>query len=328
VLIARAGDIGCMPVVDPSGAFALIAGATAGIRWGHGPQIAMRKEDQLLLPPRSPDHKAYHPGIASDGRWVLDSQGIDADHNSGHYDVAIHALDPATMTTSDDQMLAAGDFNGWPRLWVGAPSAPPPPVPEVSDFFASSYTVAPGEMVDLTWSTFGADQVTLDGAPVGPDGTQPVMATTTTTHTLLARSSVAGAQDMRALTITVNATPTPVSIARFTAQPERIERGQSALLSWEVLNATTLEVDGKRAVPVGMREVTPLETTTYQLTALGLNGPVQGMVTVTVEAQKTGLLPDRGGFRCALGGGGAPPLLLVLVALVALLRVAGKRRRR
>jgi hypothetical protein len=313
-LIARAGDIGCMPVVDPNGAFALIAGATAGIRWGHGPQIAMRKEDQLLLPPRSPEHKAYHPGISSDGRWVLDSQGIDADHNSGRYDVAIHALDPATMTTSDQQVLAAGDFNGWPRLWVGTPSAPPPPVPEISDFSASSYTVAPGEMVELAWSTFGADQITLDGAPVAADGTLQVRPTATSLHTLQARSSVVSAQESRALIITVNPTPTPVSVAQFTASPARIERGGSAVLSWEVKNATTLDLDGKRTVPAATREVTPLETTTYVLTAQGVNGPAQATVTVTVEAQKTGLLPDRGGFRCSMGRG-EPPVLAVLALL-------------
>jgi len=325
VLIARAGDIGCMPQVDPGGAFGLIAGATAGIRWGHGPQIAGRKEDQLLVPPRSPMHLAYHPGVSSDGRWVMDAQGTDADHNSGHYDVAIHALDPATMAISDDQMLATGEFNGWPRLWVGAPSAPPPPVPEVSDFFASSYTVAPGETVTLTWSTFGADQVSLDGVMVSSEGMQTLMPPMTGAHTLVAKSSVTGAMDSRTLTITVNATPLPVAITRFAAQPATIERGRSAVLGWEVANATTLDLDGHPVTPTAMREVSPLETTSYVLTAQGLNGPVQATVTVTVEAQKTGLLPDRGGFRCDVGGRGSAPLGIMLPLLTLGIRRLRRR---
>jgi hypothetical protein len=219
------------------------------------------------------------------------------------------------MAISDDQTLAAGEFNGWPRLWVGAPSSPPPPVPEVSDFSASSYTVTPGEMVELTWNTFGADQVTLDGAMVDPDGMQALMPVATAAHTLVARSSVTGVEDSRSLTITVNATPLPVAIIRFAPQPDHLERGRSATLSWEVANATTLEVDGKRVPPTGTREVTPLETTSYLLVAQGLNGPAQAMVTVTVEAQKTGLLPDRGGFRCDFGSRGAAPLWVVLLLL-------------
>jgi hypothetical protein len=327
VLIARAGTIGCMPVVDPNGNFALIAGATEGIRWGHGPQIATRKEDQLLIPPRTAAHKAYHPGISSDGRWVLNAQGTDADHNAGHYDVSIFALDPAAMTISDEQTLASGDFNGWPRLWVGAPAAAPPPVPEVSDFFASSYTVAPGEMVELSWSTFGADQVLLDGAAVAADGTQQVTATATATHTLLAQSTVVSAKDSRALTITVNPTPLPVTIEQFVAQPDRLERGRSTVLTWQVRNATTLDLDGLRAPPTGSREVTPLETKTYVLTAQGANGPVQATVTITVEAQKSGLLPDRGGFRCSLGSGGTRGAMMFAMVAVAVL-VARRRRSR
>jgi hypothetical protein len=329
VLIARAGTIGCMPVVDPGGVFALIAGATEGIRWGHGPQVPARKEDQLLIPARSPAHKAYHPGISSDGRWVLAAQGTDADHNSGRYDVSAYPLDPAAMTIGEEQPLAAGEFNGWPRLWVGTPGPPPPPVPEVSDFRASSYTVAPGQMVTLSWSTFGADQVALDGAMVMPEGTQALMPTETAMHTLQAGSSVVSARASRMLAITVNATPQPVAIAQLVATPDHIERGRSAMLSWQVNNATTLDLDGQWAAPAEMREVSPLETTTYVLTAAGLNGPVQARVTVTVAAQASGLLPDHGGFRCATGGPGegrAMPLLVLVAALGA--RRRSKQRRR
>jgi hypothetical protein len=103
-------------------------------------------------------------------------------------------------------------------------------------------------------------------------------------------------------------------------------------LSWEVANATTLDLDGQRAAPVGSREVTPLETTTYALTARGHDGPVTARVTVVVEALGSGLLPDRGGFRCAAArpGGlarGAGPTGLLVVALGLTLVLTWRRRR-
>ena len=326
--LARAGDIGCIPRMSPSGTFAIIAGATEGIRWGHGPQVAGRKEDQLLLPPRSAAHKAYHPGISTDEKWVLASQGTEADHNSGRYDLSIHALDAAAMTVSDEQALTSADFNGWPHLWVGIPGPPPPPHPEVGDFYPSSYTVAPGQTVTLTWSTFGADQVLLDGGPVTAEGSQDTKPTATRMHTLAARSSVVTTADTRTLAITVNETPQPVAIDSFTAEAMRIEKGRSTLLTWQVRNATTLDVDGRRAAPGETREVSPLETTTYVLTARGHGGPVEARVTVVVEAQKSGLLPDRGGFRCAFGGAGDGPPWLLLAAVAALLRLARRSKQR
>ena len=325
LMLARAGSIGCMPYVAPSGTWGLIASATEGIRWGHGPQVADRKEDQQLVPPLSASHKAYHPGISTDEKWVLAGMGTEQEHNAGHYDVYIYPLDTATMKAGAGQALASGEFNGWPHVWVGTPSPPPPPEPHVVDFYPSSYTVAPGDAVTLTWSTFQADQVELDGSPVASDGTQQVTPPSTTDYTLVARSSAApGASDSASCKVTVNTTPRAVVIESFKAAPEAIEQGQSATLSWTVSNPTTLEVDGQRAAPTGSLEVSPLETTTYRLTAQGLQGPVTAEATVTVEEISSGLLPDKGGFVCSVAGDGDAllPLVLLLVALVI------RRRRR
>ncbi len=330
--LARAGDVGCMPRVAPSGTFALIAGAGEGIRWGHGPQVAGRQVDQVLIPPRSPQHLAYHPAISTDGRWVLAAQSTEPNHNSGRYDLSIYALDPATMTVSDEQGLTSADFNGWPHLWVGAPSVPPPPRPEIGGFRASRYTVAPGETVTLSWTTFGADEVLLNGTAVAPEGTQDLVASMTSQHTLVVRNPTGANSDMRSLQVVVNPTPQPVAIDQLLAEPARIERGRSTTLRWSVRNATTLELDGESVAPTGTREVSPLDSTSYVLIAQGQGGPVQAAATVTVEAQKTGLLPDRGGFRCSAAGPGAWVgqdwqtgrwgWLLVLLAL------GGRRRRR
>jgi hypothetical protein len=325
-LLAQSGSIGCMPFVAPSGAFAIIAGADLGIRWGAGPFGANRQVDQLLIPPLSAGYLAYHPGISSDEQWVLDAQGTDTDHNAGRYDLYIHPLDTASMTAGAGQALTSDGFNGWPHLWVGIPTPPPPPQPAIEDFYPSSYTVAPGETVTLTWSTFGADLVSLDGAPVSADGTLDVSPAVSTAYTLSAQSSLVSDSDTRTLSIVVNATPLPVSIDTFAANPPRITKGQSAVLSWQVSNATTLDLDGERVEPSGSRDVSPPTATIYRLTALGLGGPVEAQVTVAVDS---GLLADRGGFVCALGSLGASPARgwLVVLALVLTVVTIGRRLR-
>ncbi len=323
-LLARAGSIGCMGIVAPGGGWGLIAGAEQGIRWGDAPSVAGRKEDQLLIAAHSAEDKVYHPGIASDERWVLAAHGLDQDHNAGPYDVYIHSLDAKTRTAGPEQALATGGFNGWPTVWVGTPTPPPPPRPWVQEFYPSSYTVAPGEEVTLTWTTQEAESAELDGAAVALAGTQAVKPQQTTTYKLVAKSTQSSETGSAEVVVTVNATPQPVTIESFTASAESIEQGQSVTLSWRVKNATTLDLDGGRAAPVASLEVSPLQTTSYLLTARGQGGPVVQTVTVNVRALGNGLLPDRGGFLCALPGDGAA----LLPAALLLLGWCGARVRR
>jgi hypothetical protein len=331
VLLARAGQIGCMPYVSPDGTFGIIAGASEGIRWGNAPQVASRKEDQQLIAPRSSGTFAYHPGISTDGGWVMASQGTDTDHNSGRYDLSIYPLDATTMTVGTEQALSTGGFNGWPHVWVGQPGSPPLPKPEIDEFYPSSYTVAPNEKVTLTWTTLGSDRVTLDGASVSTDGTKQVQPSTTTAYTLVAKSSQVASTDTGTTTVTVNSTPQAVVIDSFTVSPQKIEQGSSATVSWTVRNPTTLDLDGTRVAPTGSVEVEPLEDATYVLTARGDQGPVEASATLSVVPLTNGLLPDRGGFfACAVGPRVRGPGLdgVLLVALVALLMARGRRARR
>jgi hypothetical protein len=321
-----------MPFVAPSGTFAIIAGAGLGIRWGQSPFFANRLEDQLLIPPLTSAHLAYHPGISSDEKWVLDAQGTDTDHNAGRYDLYLHALDTTTMTASAGQALTADGFNGWPHLWVGPPSLPPVPQPAIADFHASSYTVAPGETATLTWSTFGADIISLAGAPVAADGSLAVQPAVTTAYTLIAQSSQVSDSDTRTVTIAVNPIPLPISIDAFATTPARITKGTSAILSWQVSNATTLSLDGASVTPTGSVEVTPLATTTYVLTANGQIDTASAQVILIVDEPKSGLLADRGGFVCSLGALRASTtrgwLVLLGLACVATWRRHRTRRTR
>jgi len=184
--------------------------------------------------------------------------------------------------------------------------------------------------VTLTWTTVDAEEAELDGQSVIPDGTQEVTPASSTTYTLVARNTKTPKTDTKSCEVTVNASPQAVTIGSFKAVPESIELGQSARLSWEVKNPTTLDLDGQRIAPRGTLELEPTETTSYKLTANGHDGPTSAEVTITVKAIDKGLLPDKGGFVCGLTGGVGPgllpPLLLLAVALLLASRLAHRRR--
>ena len=80
--------------------------------------------------------------------------------------------------------------------------------------------------------------------------------------------------------------PAKPSIISFTAEPSRIERGQSSTLRWSVSNATDITID-QGVGPVqqnGSRTVYPSSSTTYTLVANGPGGSDTRSVTVEVVA--------------------------------------------
>ena len=68
--------------------------------------------------------------------------------------------------------------------------------------------------------------------------------------------------------------PPPVSgpTASLTADPNTVDKGQSVTLTWQTTNATDVSIDGIGAVQAnGSQQVTPSDSTTYRLTAKGLD---------------------------------------------------------
>src|SRR5579871_3987019 len=116
----------------------------------------------------------------------------------------------------------------------------------------------------------------------------------------------------------------PVRITDFSVQPNSIQPGQQAVLTWATENPSgvTLEPGIGRVVARGTRAVSPSATTTYTLTARGPNNQVVTKeLTVTVagstavsaattaaEPLKAPRLangkPDLSGVYDASGGGG------------------------
>jgi peptidoglycan-associated lipoprotein len=82
------------------------------------------------------------------------------------------------------------------------------------------------------------------------------------------------------------AKPSPPTITEFTAEPGTIQRGQSALLRWQVKDATQVEINrGIGTVDAsGKRQVTPDDSTTYTLAAKGPGGNATANTTLNVTA--------------------------------------------
>jgi peptidoglycan-associated lipoprotein len=85
-------------------------------------------------------------------------------------------------------------------------------------------------------------------------------------------------------TTTSNAGGSGKPAIEFTAEPATVDRGQSAVLRWNVTGANYISIDIFGAVQAtGSRSVTPYATTTYHLIADGAQGRSTADATVTVN---------------------------------------------
>jgi peptidoglycan-associated lipoprotein len=78
--------------------------------------------------------------------------------------------------------------------------------------------------------------------------------------------------------------PPPAPTATISATPATVDKGQSSYLTWSTTNATDVTIDGIGAVqPSGTQQVTPTDSTTYNLTAKGAGGAQTASTRVTVN---------------------------------------------
>ena len=79
--------------------------------------------------------------------------------------------------------------------------------------------------------------------------------------------------------------PAAAPTASIAVNPNSIQAGQSASLTWQTSNATDVTIDGIGAVqPNGSQSVAPTESTTYHLTAKGAGGTQEASARITVTA--------------------------------------------
>ncbi len=85
-----------------------------------------------------------------------------------------------------------------------------------------------------------------------------------------------------------------VPTAQLTATPTVISAGDQVQLRWATTNATSISIDGIGDVPsVGVKTVTPSESTTYHLVARGGSLTADASASVTVNSPPAISVPSR-----------------------------------
>ena len=138
-----------------------------------------------------------------------------------------------------------------------------------------------GDPITFQWEQVGGTTVSLSGTNTAQAGFTAEEGQTYHFR-LTVRDDQGGVGTDR---VTVNTLDRDISILRFTAEPLRITAGQASSLIWEVRNATEVEISGIGKVDAngGSATVSPMETTTYTLTARNPKREVSQTVTVTVD---------------------------------------------
>jgi hypothetical protein len=132
----------------------------------------------------------------------------------------------------------------------------------IDSFTASTYCVTPGANVDLSWAITNAESANINGIAVSPTGgTLRVNPTVTTTYTLSAsRTGCSGPETItRAITVSV----VPVPTTSFSANPARIELGQTTSLQWTTSDAISANITSSPVAGSGLSgptSVTPVSS--------------------------------------------------------------------
>ncbi len=154
--------------------------------------------------------------------------------------------------------------------------------PAVS-FSASPATISYKQSSTLGWSVTGADSVSIDNgigsaAPGGSMAVSPQVPNTT--YTLTAANL--GGATTAAATVTVIFPPPTVS---FSTSGDYIQPGSAVTLTWatEVAQTVTIEPSFGSVDLSGSMPVTPAESTTFRLFAVGYGGAVAAETAVIVD---------------------------------------------
>ncbi len=157
------------------------------------------------------------------------------------------------------------------------------------DISASQSTILEGTATTLSWTSFDTDTLTIEpdiGVPLTPNTSESVSIspTRTTEYRITAENGYGSRSD--SVIVTVNNLP---AISSFIASSSSIIEGQSANLSWSVAGSDSVSINqGVGIVDLtGTREVFPVITTTYTLTAVNIYGTSTANVSIVVNQLPT-----------------------------------------
>jgi hypothetical protein len=139
---------------------------------------------------------------------------------------------------------------------------------EILYFLADPAVISPGQQSRLSWRVLNAESVEIEGiGPVSSEGTTYVAPTATREYVLVARAHGQEVQSTAIVTVA------DAQILFFIAEPTQINPGQQSRLSWKVINAADVRIEGVGPVQAeGSLTVAPTATTTYTLIATSSDG--------------------------------------------------------
>ncbi|MFA5079891.1 MAG: hypothetical protein WC541_10460 [Dehalococcoidia bacterium] len=213
---------------------------------------------------------------------------------------------PAVATTGAEKVVpsstttyiltasnSAGSTRATALLTVtGIPQPPTSGIPVILSFTATPASISPGGSAVLSWTTSNATGASISGiGAVGTSGVTSVSPMVTTTYVLTATNGTNTVNGATSVAVTgTPVTPPPSSalpsILNFTANPSNVKLGGSSVLSWEVLNASSVELQGYGPVqPSGSLTIytSGMGTITFQLTAQNSAGSSVATTTISVS---------------------------------------------
>lgn len=135
---------------------------------------------------------------------------------------------------------------------------------------AQPQNITQGEVSILSWTSTLADSASLDNGigSVALNGSLSVSPLQTTTYTITVQGQSGTSSSSATVTVLYKPSVT------FTATPDAILQGGTAVLTWTSFHADTASINqGIGSVALnGSRQVSPLVTTTYTITVVGSNG--------------------------------------------------------
>lgn len=142
--------------------------------------------------------------------------------------------------------------------------------PVIEQFDVTPARVSGNQPVTVTWRVKNAAQVSISElGKVKASGTQKFIPNKDTTFTLTAQNGSERESDQRTVSVL------GPEVKEFKLTPPQVKKGESAVLSWNVENATQVSIDGLGTVAArGKRTVTPRDegSATYVITATGAGG--------------------------------------------------------
>ena len=252
--------------------------------------------DAVLLNGKDPAFFVGH-GDEFNNEWVWKQELIVP---PGKYELTVIHGDPQVWSTSVDveagKRVIVDAFKGvrktvdWsrgthlttlPRFSAGMASAQVAIQKVTGQFNASASQINCGDSTHLTWSSDGAQLITLNGAPVAASGDQTVQPSQTTDYKFTAAgpggvyNSDANVNVNTAIAASLSVSPVEV---RYHKAGDKVDQAGTATLTWSAPNATTISVDTiGTAGPTGSHDiqVTPNKTTL---------GPIDETTTYTLHA--------------------------------------------